>query len=66
MCVVVTVGYRLAPDYPYPTPVEDALDALKWVYSETGRQTLEIDHRRIAIGGTSAYVTPLPLNGSTG
>ena len=29
--VAVNVDYRLAPEYPFPTPVNDAYDALKWV-----------------------------------
>lgn len=28
--VAVNVGYRLAPEFPFPTPVNDAYDALKW------------------------------------
>lgn len=55
-CVVVTVGYRLAPEYQYPVQVEDALEALVWVHSEAGCSVLDIDPARIAIGGTSAYV----------
>lgn len=29
--VAINVDYRLAPEYPFPTPVNDAYDALKWV-----------------------------------
>jgi acetyl esterase len=29
-CAVVLAGYRLAPEYRYPTPVEDSLAALQW------------------------------------
>jgi acetyl esterase/lipase len=53
-CVVVTVGYRLAPEHPYPAAIEDAMGALKWVYSTEGARTLNVDNTRIAIGGTSA------------
>ncbi len=32
-CIVVSAGYRLAPAYRYPTAVEDAWSALRWVDS---------------------------------
>ncbi|KIW20522.1 hypothetical protein PV08_01097 [Exophiala spinifera] len=53
-CVVVTVGYRLCPEHPYPVPVEDALEALVWVHRQAASGALGIDTSRIAIGGTSA------------
>lgn len=29
--IAVNVDYRLAPENPFPVPIEDAYDALKWV-----------------------------------
>ncbi|CAN7372207.1 alpha/beta hydrolase [Bosea sp. LjRoot237] len=47
--VVVSVEYRLAPEHPFPAPLEDCYTALQWL----SRQP-EIDPTRIAIGGQSA------------
>ena len=30
--VAINVGYRLAPEHPFPTPIHDCLDALRWVF----------------------------------
>lgn len=51
-CAAVSVDYRLAPETPYPGPVEDCYAALKWLYGHAAE--LGIDPSRIAIGGASA------------
>lgn len=53
-CVVVNVAYRLAPEYPHPTPVADSFDALKWVARHAEEAFLRVDASRIAVGGFSA------------
>jgi acetyl esterase/lipase len=47
--VVVAVGYRLAPEHPYPTPLEDAYAALRWLAARP-----EVDAGRLALVGESA------------
>lgn len=50
--IVVSVDYRLAPEYPFPTPLEDCRTALHWIV-EHG-ESIGGDPTRIAIGGSSA------------
>lgn len=51
-CVVVAVNYRLAPECPFPSAVDDAVDAL--LYLAANSQELGLDPSRIALSGFSA------------
>jgi acetyl esterase/lipase len=48
----VAVEYRLAPETPFPGPLEDCYAGLRYVYQHAGE--LGIDVARIGIGGASA------------
>jgi acetyl esterase/lipase len=51
-CAVVSVDYRLAPEHPFPAPLDDCYSALCWLFSNT--EQLKVDGSRIGIGGISA------------
>lgn len=51
-CCVVSVGYRLAPENPYPDCLEDFWDVLVW--ANANPQLLNINPDLISIGGSSA------------
>jgi acetyl esterase/lipase len=50
--VVISVGYRLAPEHPYPAAFDDAWAVLTWAHDHAAE--LGIDPDRIAVGGHSA------------
>jgi acetyl esterase/lipase len=50
--VGVSVEYRLAPETPYPGPLEDCYRGLVWTYEHADE--LGVDRSRIGVGGVSA------------
>lgn len=62
--VVISVDYRKAPEFPFPTAVEDGVDAVVWVHEHAGE--LGLDREKIALsgfssGGNMAITVPLRL-----
>lgn len=51
-CLVVLPEYRLAPEHPYPVPLEDCIAAYQWLLTEG--ESLGADLDRIVVGGASA------------
>ncbi|KAL6231020.1 Alpha/Beta hydrolase protein [Aspergillus navahoensis] len=47
---VIDVGYRLAPEHPFPCAIEDLVSVVHWVRSQPSRFNLN----KISIGGFSA------------
>lgn len=50
--VVVSVGYRLAPENPFPAGVNDVYNVVQWVYKNA--EDINGDAKHIAVAGDSA------------
>lgn len=48
-CMVIDVDYKLAPEYPYPTAVNECYDIVKWAIQNADE--LKSDPKRVAVGG---------------
>lgn len=64
--VVVSVDYRLAPEYPFPTAVEDGADAILWLAEHADEFMLDTNCFAISgfsSGGNMSFTVPLCLQG---
>ncbi|KAL9107596.1 MAG: hypothetical protein Q9227_007499 [Pyrenula ochraceoflavens] len=63
--VFVSVGYRLAPEHPFPVAVDDCVESL--LYLSAHAEDLGLDTSKVALtgfsaGGNLAFTTPLRYN----
>lgn len=49
---IIAPDMRLAPEYPFSTPINDSYTALKWVHDNAG--SLNVDTNRVGLMGDSA------------
>ena len=53
---VLSINYRLAPEHPFPTPVEDVFDVLTWLADPASHAVVppSADRQRVVLMGESA------------
>jgi acetyl esterase len=51
-CQVISIDYRLAPEHPFPAPIDDSLAAFRQIRDKAA--SFGADSARIAVGGDSA------------
>ncbi|KAF2226433.1 Alpha/Beta hydrolase protein [Elsinoe ampelina] len=64
-CVVVSVDYRLAPEHPFPTAVDDGADAVLWVAEhadELGIDPFSLTLSGFSSGGNLVLSVPIRLH----
>jgi acetyl esterase len=52
-CVVISVDYRLAPEYPYPAALHDAVAALDWAADHL-KNVLGVESGKLIVAGDSS------------
>lgn len=49
---LVGIDYRLAPEYPFPAPLDDCVAAVRWIQQQGS--TIDVDPERMVLAGDSA------------
>lgn len=65
---VISVDYRLAPEYPYPQAAHDAIHATQWIFEHASALGIHPDHLYVAgdsAGGNLAAITALTFKEQT-
>ena len=55
--IVISIGYRLAPEHKFPAGLEDCYAALQWIAKNV--ENLKVNPARLAIGGEYAYTVSI-------
>lgn len=50
-CLVLSLNYSLSPEYPFPRPLFEVLDACNWVLANAN--SINVDTEHLSIGGDS-------------
>ncbi len=64
--VTFSIGYRLAPEHPYPAGIDDVTDAVRWAREAATVKRYDIDPARIGVFGGSAGGNLAALLGTEG
>lgn len=51
-CAVLDIDYRLAPEFPFPSPVNECYEVVQWAISHAAE--LGADPEKVVLGGNSA------------
>ena len=49
---MISIDYRLAPEYPFPTPIEDGYAAFEWVTKNATK--IGVPYQKLVVAGDSA------------